>query len=118
MWIFSPLEKYKILLFVVPENSFLPGGAAAQRLGLAQPHLALEYTAGLGVELVHLQLELVLEITVPLDGGDVPDGLVRDGVDGAHGNQVLVAGSQHEPLQAQLIIRRLRGTLLCNQAIS
>ena len=38
-----------------------PGRAAAQSSRLAQPHLALEYTARLGVELVHLQLVLILD---------------------------------------------------------
>ena len=47
-----------------------PGGAAAHRPGLTQPHLALEHAAGLRVQLVHLQRELVLEVAVPRGGRD------------------------------------------------
>ena len=75
-----------------------PGSTPTHRPGLAQPHLTLEYTPGLGVQRVHLQLELVLEVAVPLVGRDVPDGLVGDGVDGTHGDEVLVSRPQDKSL--------------------
>ena len=88
-----------------------PRRAPAHRLGLAQPHLTLEYTAGLGVQRVHLQLVLVLEVAVPLAGGHISDGLVRNGVDSTHGYQVLVSGSQHKTLAGKYFKPTLRGTL-------
>ena len=53
-----------------------PRRAPAHRLGLAQPHLTLEYTAGLGVQRVHLQLVLVGEVAVALHSGHGP-GVIR-----------------------------------------